>query len=287
MLNHHDRLTSPGGQWSIKRGALRVIWNRYPALPGSEPHRLWDSGAGSGRSGVGSGRGGERPADEAGGKAELAPRRDEDISLGTSLRSLETEYRAAAADRYIAPADDAGPRDDPTGRAEEGAPGARPAGDGAGSATAPGLPPARRGFAGRNPHERRAAHRRPQSSPATAPTRPSHTAVAEQAPPGDAAPDAPTAKAPDAPALRDTQEGGRTIDAKPLNAGRQALRAHQPVRPDREARAAAEVKAAAEAAAARRPSRSARASASSARSSPRGSRPAGATSSRSRSSRSS
>jgi ATP-binding cassette subfamily C protein len=174
-------------------------------LPGAEPHRLWDSGVGSGRSG-------ERPADEAGGKAELAPTRGEDISLGTSLRSLETEYRAAAADRYIAPADDASPGDDP------GARGVRPASDGAGSES-PGLaavdnkaPPA----------ESRASDAPPiadrQLSPAMAPTGPSHMAAAEQAPPSDAAPDAPTAKAPDAPTSRDTQEGGRTIHAKPLSA---------------------------------------------------------------------
>ncbi|HYI91564.1 MAG TPA: type I secretion system permease/ATPase [Beijerinckiaceae bacterium] len=183
-------------------------------MPGAEPHRLWDSGVGSGRSG-------ERPADEAGGKAELAPTRGEDISLGTSLRSLETEYRAAAADRYIAPADDAGPRDDPAAR------GVRPARDGAGSES-PGLAAVDNKA---SQAESRASDAPPiadpQSSPAMAPTGPSHMAAAEQAPSGDAAPDAPTAKAPDTPTSRDTQEGGRTIDAKPLNASDTPAR-HRP-----------------------------------------------------------
>jgi ATP-binding cassette, subfamily C, bacterial len=182
---------------------LSVIGNGYRPLLGAEPHRLWDSGAGSGRSG-------ERPADKS-GKADREPPPDEEVSLGTSLRSLETEYRTAAANRYIAPADASGA--DPTARAGEGAAAAKPAGDGDGSDSAG--PTAAHDEASQA--DIRTSNAPPiGDAPASPATGPSQTATAEQAVAGDARPDAPTAKAPDAPALRDTQEGGRTIDARRL-----------------------------------------------------------------------
>ncbi len=94
--------------------------------------------------------------------------------------------------------------------------------------TAPGLPPWTTRL--RRPNPARATRRlSPIRNRRRRWRRPGHRTwpAAEQAPPGDAAPDAPTAKAPDTPTLRDTQEGGRTIDAKPLNASDTPAR-HRP-----------------------------------------------------------